>query len=69
MDGDAPVLCTEAFLNAKDVAERGQARLEIELRGLRQVRWLAIVIELEEGSASLDLSLDEAGRGNLEEIV
>ena len=63
------VLGAERLLYAEDVAERGQARLEVELRGLREEGGLPVVVELEECGATLDLRLDEARWRNLEEIV
>jgi hypothetical protein len=53
------LLGPERFLNAEDVSETRQARLEVRL--------LAVVVERKEGRATLDLSLDHAGRGDFEE--
>ena len=63
------VLGAERLLHAEDVAERGQACLEVELGGLGEERGLAVVVELEECGATFDLCLDEARWRNLEEIV
>lgn len=61
------LLGAEGLLDTEDVAERRQAGLEVELRALREVRLLAIIVEREKGRAALDLGLDHAGRGDLEE--
>lgn len=57
----------ERFLNAEDVSETRQARLEVQLGTLREVRLLAVVVKREEGRATLDLGLDHARRGDFEE--
>lgn len=54
------VLCTEALLHAEHVPETGETRLEIQLRALSQERGLAVVVELEQRRAALDLRLHEA---------
>ena len=61
------LLGPERFLNAEDVSKTRQARLEVQLRTLSEVRLLAVVVERKEGRATLDLSLDHAGRGDFEE--
>jgi hypothetical protein len=63
------VLRAEALLEAEHVAKRGQARLEVELRALREVRLLPVIVQLEERRAALDLRLDDAGRRDLEQVV
>lgn len=57
----------ERFLNTEDVSETRQARLEVQLGTLREVRLLAVVVKREEGRATLDLGLDHARRGDFEE--
>lgn len=61
------LLGPERLLHAEDVSETRQARLEVQLRALREVRLLAVVVEREQGRAALDLGLDHARRGDLEE--
>lgn len=59
-------LGAEGGRDAEDVAERGEAGLEVELRGLRQVGGFAVVGEGEERGAAFDLGLHHAGRGDFE---
>lgn len=61
------LLGAERLLDAEDVAQAGQARLEVQLRALRQVRLLAVVVEAEQGRAALDLGLHHARRRHLEQ--
>ena len=53
---------TETLLHTVHIAERRQAGLEVQLRALRQERWLAIVVKLEQRRAALDLCLHHAWR-------
>jgi hypothetical protein len=63
------VLRAETLLNAEDVAQGRETGLQVQLGALSEERWLAIVVELEEGGAAFDLGLDEAGRGDFDEVV
>lgn len=56
-------LGAEGGRNAEDVAERGEAGFEVELRGLGEVGFFAVVVEFEERGAAFDLRLHHAGRG------
>lgn len=60
------LLCTEALLDTEDVTQAGETRLEVELRALRQEGGLAVVVELEERSTTLDLRLHHARRRHLQ---
>lgn len=62
------LLCSERFLNAEHVAETGETRFEVQLRRLREVGLFAVVVEAEQGRASLDLSLNHARGSDLEEV-
>lgn len=42
------LLGSEAFLHTENVTKGGKASFEIELRGLGEVSWLAVVVETEE---------------------
>jgi len=61
------LLGTERLGNAEDVSEGGKAGLEVELGALSEVGLLSVVVEGEESGSSLDLGLDHARRGDLEE--
>lgn len=61
------LLGTERLLDAEDVAEARQARLEVQLRALREVGLLAVVVEPEQGRTPLDLGLHHARRRHLEQ--
>lgn len=56
------VLRPETLLNTINIAQAGETRLQIQLRALRQERRLAIVVELEQRGAALDLRLHHAWR-------
>ena len=56
-------LGAEGGRNAEDVTEGGNACFEVELRGLGQVGFFAVVVECEEGGAAFHLGLDHAGGG------
>ena len=56
-------LGAEGGRDAEDVTEGGEAGFEIELRGLGEVGFLAVVIEFEERGAAFDLRLHHAGWG------
>jgi len=45
-------LGAEGGRNTKDVAEGGEAGLQVELGGLREVGILAVVVKFEEGGAT-----------------
>ncbi len=49
--------------HAEDVAQAREAGFEVELRGLRQVGFFAVVGEVEEGGPAFDLRLYHAARG------
>lgn len=51
----------EGGRNAENVAEGWNASFEIELRGLGQVSFFAVVVECKEGGAAFHLGLDHAG--------
>ncbi len=59
-------LGAEGGRDAEDVAEGGEAGFEVELRGLGEVGFFAVVIEFEERGAAFDLRLHHAGRGDFE---
>lgn len=61
------LLGAERLGNAEDVSKGGKAGLEVELGALGEVSLLSVVVEGEEGGSSLDLGLNHARRGNLEE--
>lgn len=63
------VLRPKALLNTINISKTRQARLQIQLTALRQERWLAIVVKLEQRCAALDLSLDHARRGDFDDAV
>ena len=54
-------LGAEGGRDAEDVAERGEAGFEVELRRLRQIRLFAVVIEGEERGTAFNLRLHHAG--------
>ena len=59
-------LGAEGGCNAKDVAEGGEAGFEVELGGLGEISFFAVVIEGEESSAAFDLRLHHTGRRDFE---
>lgn len=61
------LLGAERLGNTEDVSKGRKAGFEVELGALGEVGLLSVVVEGEEGGSSLDLGLDHAGRGNLEE--
>ncbi|KAI2287449.1 hypothetical protein LOZ06_006892, partial [Ophidiomyces ophidiicola] len=63
------LLGAEGGADAEDVAEGGQAGLEVQLRGLGQIGGLAVVVEGEQRGAALDLGLHHGGRGDLEQAA
>ena len=62
----ARLLSSVRLREAEDVAHGGDDGLQVELRRLGQVGLLAVVVQVEEGRASLDLGLHDGGRGHLE---
>lgn len=52
--------------DAEGVAQGGDARLQVELGGLGQVRLLAEVVEVKERRASFHLRLHQRGGSDLE---
>jgi hypothetical protein len=61
------LLGAEALRDTEDVSETGQARLEVELGALRQVRLRAVVVEREQSRSSFDLGLDHTRGSDFEE--
>lgn len=56
-------LGTKGGRDAEDIADGGKAGFEVELRGLREVDFFAVIGELEERGAAFDLRLHHAGQG------
>lgn len=63
------LLGSETLLDAEDVSQAGQARLEVELTRLGQVGRRAVEVERKEGRSALDRGLDHGGRGDLEHVL
>ncbi len=61
----ARLLSAVRLRDAEGVAQRRDARLQVELRRLCQVRVLTEVVEAEEGGAALHLRLHQSGRSYL----
>ena len=66
MSARARLLGSVGLGEAKDIAQRRDDRLKVELRRLRQVRLVAEVVQVEESRTSFDLGLDDGRRGDLE---
>lgn len=65
MSASARLLGPIRLGNAEGVAQGRYAGLQVELRGLRQVRLLAKVVEVKECGAALHLSLHQSRRSDL----
>ena len=63
------ILCPKALLNTEYISKTWQAGLEIQLRTLRQICRLPIIVELEQCCAAFHRSLHEARWGDFQNIV
>jgi len=63
------VLSPETLLNSVHISQTRQARLQVQLTGLSQVRLGPVVIDREQRRTTLDGGLDHAGRGDLEDFL
>lgn len=66
MSAGARLLGPVRLGDAEGVSQSGDAGLQVELRGLRQERLLAKVVEVEERGAALHLRLHQGGRSDLQ---
>ncbi len=62
----ARLLCSVGLCKAEYVSHGWNDRFQIKLRRLRQVGLLAVVVQVEESGAPLDLGLHNSRRGHLE---
>lgn len=62
----ARLLSSVRLGDAEGVPQRRYAGLQVELRGLRQVRLLTKVVEVEQRGPALHLSLHQGGRSDLQ---
>lgn len=67
MSACARLLCTVRLRDAEGVTQCREAGLQIELRRLRQIRFLTKVVQTEESGAALHLRLHQCGRSYLKQ--
>lgn len=65
MSPGARLLGSVRLGDGEGVAQRGYAGLQVELGGLREIRLLTKVVEVEERGATLHLSLHQGRRSDL----
>lgn len=63
------VFGSERLLHTENIAQTGQTRLEIQLTTLRQVRFLAVVVELEQARTAFDGCLHDTRRSDFHDGV